>query len=137
MNQLEELIAGHEGLRLDLYQDTVGKWTIGYGHNIEDNGITKWTAEQMLTADVNHAHLECYQTFIWFKLLDEVRQAVIVDMVFNMGMPRFKGFKKTIKYISKNLFETASVEMLDSKWAKQVKGRSEKLSQMMRKGEWL
>ena len=136
MNQLEELIAGHEGLRLDLYQDTVGKWTIGYGHNIEDNGITKWMAEQLLTADINHAHLECYRTFEWFKELNEVRQAVMVDMVFNMGMPTFKGFKKTIKFIGDHLFETASVEMLDSKWAKKVHKRSTRLSQMMRAGEW-
>ena len=37
---IEKLIA-HEGLRLEVYQDTLGIDTIGIGRNLEDRGITK------------------------------------------------------------------------------------------------
>ena len=37
---IQKLIT-HEGLRLQVYQDTLGIDTIGIGRNLEDRGITK------------------------------------------------------------------------------------------------
>ena len=136
MNQTESLIAKHEGLRLKPYTDTVGKLTIGYGRNLDDNGITKYEAELMLTHDVANVY-EDIKRFEWFTELDEVRQAVVVNMVFNLGINRFMKFKNTIMFIEKGLYTAAAEEMLDSKWARQVGNRAQELSLMMRSGEWL
>ena len=42
--RLAEQLKVHEGLRLKPYKDTVGKWTIGIGRNLEDKGITEQEA---------------------------------------------------------------------------------------------
>ena len=135
MNKLTSLIAKHEGLRLKPYQDSVGVWTVGYGHNCQDKPISKDIAERLLEDDIDDAIQDC-QTFNWFNHLTEVRQSVVIDMVFNMGLTRFKGFTKTIKYLETGNPGYASHEMLESKWADQVGGRAAELSRMMRTGQW-
>jgi len=135
LKKVRSLIAKHEGLRLLAYKDTVGKLTIGYGHNLDDVPISVEIAEQLLEIDVNDAVLSA-QSFEWFRDLDGVRQGVVVNMVFNLGLPRFMGFKKTIKLIEKKKYTQAGTEMLDSKWAKQVGNRAMELSRMMKSGEW-
>lgn len=135
MNKTTALIAKHEGLRLKPYQDSVGVWTVGYGHNCQDKAISKEIAESLLGDDIKDAIHDC-QTFNWFGGLDEVRTSVVVNMVFNLGLTRFRDFKKTINDIENGDYETASVEMLDSKWARQVGRRATELSEMMRTGEW-
>ena len=149
MDKLTALIAKHEGLRLFPYKDTVGKLTIGYGRNLDDVGISQEMAKQvlidagitqdmadaMLVEDVSQSIKEC-QKFEWFEDLNEVRQAVIVNMVFNLGITRFKKFKKTITYLASCNPGYAANEMLDSKWARQVGRRSAELSNMMFYDHW-
>ena len=136
MNNLQFLIAKHEGLRLKPYRDTVGKLSIGYGRNLDDNGISKHEADLMLERDIESAKADLFQ-FDWFADLDGARRAALVDMVYNLGINRFKGFKNTIMFLEKGLYQAASEEMLDSKWAKQVGNRAIELSEMMRSGEWV
>jgi lysozyme len=134
---LKSMITLHEGERLKMYQDTKGIWTIGVGHNIEEKGISKAVSQMMLEEDLAEA-AEDARTFNWFGGLDEVRQAVVIDMIFNMGLTRFSRFRKTIGYIERGMYRSASVEMLDSKWAREdvAESRSGKLSKMMETGEW-
>ena len=136
MSQLSDMIAKHEGLRLKPYHCTAGKLTIGYGRNLDDVGITKNEAETMLINDIERVYTELTLHYDWFKSLDDVREAVIVDMCFNLGLNRLNNFKKTIKLISESDYKAAAIEMLDSKWAKQVGYRAIKLSTMMDTGEW-
>ena len=124
-----------EGLRLNPYKDTVGKTTIGYGRNLDDLGISKAEAEIMLCNDVNIAYKETFRVIDIFEKLNEVRRAVLVNMVFNLGLPRFLKFKKTIQAIHAEDFERAAKEMLDSLWAKQVKNRAKSLAHCMETGE--
>ena len=142
MNKIESLIAKHEGLSLKPYRDTVGKLSIGYGRNLDDNGISKHEAELMLVRDIESAYTDLFQ-FEWFAGLDEVREAVIVNMVFNLGINRFKGFENTILFLEKGLYVAASEEMLKgsgpggkSKWYHQVGNRAAELSEMLKTGEW-
>ena len=132
---IQALIKKHEGLRLKPYTDTVGKLTIGYGRNLSDNGISRYEAELMLVSDIEDVYrdLSCFK---WVGDLNSAREAVIVDMVFNLGLTRFKKFKKTIAHISAGDYYLASIEMLNSKWAKQVGRRAITLSHMMKTGEW-
>lgn len=128
------LIQQHEGLRLTPYKDSVGVLTVGYGHNLE-KPITEAEAHRLLEQDLQETLVDCRKLH-WFHTLDDVRQAVIINMVFNLGITRFKRFVKTIEYIEKQQYFMAASEMLNSKWAKQVKGRAIDLSYMMRTGEW-
>jgi len=118
------------------YQCPADKLTIGWGHNLEANGIPDHIAEQLLKHDVANATIECASKFDWFGELDAVRRDVVVNMVFNMGMPTFNSFKNTIRLIAGGDYVNASIEMLNSRWARQVKGRARVLSEMMKTGAY-
>jgi len=147
----------HEGLRLQVYKDTLGIDTIGIGRNLEDRGITdeelEWMdipnmdtiyeygiseADAMYLAqnDVQIVEEELVRAHPCVDKLDAVRQLILVDMAFNMGVPRLSKFKKMWAAIHKEDFVTAAKEMLDSRWATQVKGRSTKLAHAMHHGEF-
>ena len=74
------------------------------------------------------------RAFPWFVRLNTVRRDVVLNMVFNLGLPRFRRFKKNIAAIKDKRWDDAAKEMLNSKWARQVKGRAKELARMMRKG---
>jgi len=151
---LQELVK-HEGLRLQVYQDTLGIDTIGIGRNLKDRGISKeeldeldiptidhvyeygiTEADAMLLAenDVQIVEEELLRAHPCVEDLDAVRQLVLVDMAFNMGVPRLCKFKKMWNAIHEKKFDAASKEMLDSRWANQVKSRSVKLANAMHNG---
>lgn len=129
-----ELIKKHEGLRLKPYVCSAGKLTIGYGRNLEDNGITLSEAEQMLSNDIQHCYAACVKFPFWNKL-NEARQAVLLDMCFNLGITRMKTFKKMLAALEVGAYHRAAKEMLDSAWAMQVKTRATELSEIMKTGQ--
>lgn len=133
---LKELIKKHEGRMLKPYRCPAGKLTIGYGRNLEDKGITEAEAEFMLDNDINVIIRACKETFSWFIFLDNVRQAVIVDMIYNLGLGGFLGFKNTIAAIREKDWNRAADNMLQSKWASQVGNRALELAEMMRDGRF-
>ena len=133
---LKLMFLRHEGLKLKLYKDTVGIWTIGCGRNIEANGISREEAMFMLDNDIKKAKLGLAHMFPWYLSLDDVRQAVMVDMTFNMGIAGFSKFVLTIDHIKRGDYLEASKEMLKSAWSHQVGNRSTELSEMMRTGRW-
>ena len=133
---LKELLIKHEGLRLRAYKCTAGKTTIGVGRNLEDKGITEEEAMFMLDNDIKAIISACRETFSWFAFLDNVRQAVVVSMVFNLGLGGFLGFKNTIAHIRNKDWDKAADNMLQSKWAEQVGHRALELAEMMRDGRF-
>lgn len=131
-----------EGLVLKAYQDTVGVWTIGYGHAHVQPG-TVWTAEQAETAlrqDVLEHNAKLAAALPWVNGLDPVRRRVLQNMAFNLGVGDAKrgtgllGFKNTLEFVRTGQYDRAADGMLASKWAKQVKGRATRLAQQMRTG---
>ena len=133
---LKDLLKDEEGFRSKPYRCTAGKLTIGYGRNLEDRGITKEEAEYLLDNDIKAAISACRETFAWFAFLDNVRQAVVCDMVFNLGIGGFLEFKKAIAAIREKNWEKAADEMKDSDWYKQVRKRAVQLTVMMRTGRF-
>lgn len=125
---LNKLLVKQEGISLVPYLDTEGYHTIGVGHKIEK--ITRQEALNMLETDILKA-VNLAKKLTWFHDLSSIRQEVIINMVFNMGLRGVKGFKKMIFAIKHEYFLNASVEMLDSKWADQVGGRAGLLARMM------
>lgn len=123
-----------EGLRLKPYTCPAGKLTIGYGHNLDDNGITEDIAVRLLDADLMTAEREVRQRFTHFYKLNEARQFVLVDMAFNMGIAKLMTFKKMFAALAKDEYPTAAREMLNSKWAVQVGNRAKALAEIMKSG---
>jgi lysozyme len=123
----------HEGLRLKAYQDTVGVWTIGYGTNLQELTIDDATAEKWLLKDIETATREA-SGLRFFGELSAVRQRVVIEMVYNLGLGRFLQFRKTVAAIERKDWEAAAKEMLDSRWAQQVGRRARLLAEIMRTG---
>ena len=123
---IEELLILNEGLQLKPYLDSVGKLTIGVGRNLTDKGISKDEAIFLLQNDIQQAERDVRKVFINFSDYNENVKLVLIDMMFNLGLPKFLTFKKFIKAIKENNFKRAAEEMMNSKWAKQVKERAKR-----------
>lgn len=126
----------YEGLNLMPYKCPGGHLTIGYGHNLE-NGISKEVAEFMLQQDLLAAEFAVSKKFPWWDSLNEVRQFVLVDMCFNMGLRKLCTFKKMLSATGRGDYHTAAKEMLDSRWAVQTGRRAKELAEMMKTGEYV
>jgi lysozyme len=109
-------IARHEGCRLRPYMDTVGKITIGYGRNLTDRGISQQTADDWLREDIEDC-IHALTVYPWFLDLSEARQAVCVDIMFNVGQAGFTKFHKMIAAIERGDFMAATDEILNSRIA--------------------
>ena len=77
---------------------------------------------------------EASKVFKWFPSLTDDRQRAIINMVFNLGLTKLLHFKKFLAAMEAGDYETAGKEMLDSKWARQVGNRSDRLEQMIVNG---
>lgn len=136
MNRIKAQLIRHEGLRLKPYRCTAGKLTIGIGRNLDDCGISQMEAYELLENDILNCEQQL-QTKISdiYNGLDEVRQSVLLNMCFNLGIKGLLEFKNTLSFIGAGDWERAANGMLASKWAKQVGMRAIELSEMMRKGK--
>jgi lysozyme len=144
--QFLQQLKRHEGCSLEAYLCPSGVLTIGYGHNCEarpvegvrqvGDVIDRARAMALLVDDVVEAARGLDVAVPWWREMDEARQGVLLNMAFNMGVPRLMGFKKALGAMSIGDYARAGTEMLDSKWAVQVKWRSAELARQMVLGEW-
>ena len=134
MNKLERELIRDEGLRLKPYYDSVGKLTIGIGRNLDDNGISEAEALVMLRNDIANSQREL-ERFGWFRQLDSRRKDAILNMHFNLGLPRLLSFKKMIAALEQGKWDKAADEALNSRWAEQVGERAVRISSIIRHGE--
>lgn len=132
---LEEQLIRHEGLELKPYVCTGGKLTIGVGLNLED-GITREEALYLLWSRIGQC-IRDLQTFRWWYHLDEARRNALIDLRYNLGPTRFRGFKRMLAALEAHDWPQAAAEMRDSKWAREdvQPERSERLIRMMETGE--
>lgn len=136
---LQAMLIAQEGERLLPYTDSVGKLTIGVGHNLSDKGITKVQSMMFLNEDIADAIDDVRHCCSIYDQLSRPRQLVLVSMAFNLGRERLNGFVRFLGAVHRENWEDAAEEMLASKWAKQVGSRAIVLSQMMRanQSEWV
>lgn len=131
MESYEDMLIRHEGIRAVPYIDSLGVQTIGIGHNLH-KPLSHAAIMQIFRDDLADARNDCLHAFPWFADLDESRQWVLINMCFNLGLPRLQKFYKFLTAVEQGDYETAASEMLDSLWAKQVKGRARELASLMR-----
>ena len=123
-----------EGFSSTLYQCTAGKWTVGYGLNLE-SGITEDEAEAILGMRLRNLHSKMLR-FGWYSELDGIRQTIIANMVYQLGEAGVLKFRKMIEAITLKDYDKAAVEMMDSKWFQQTQNRANRLIEAMRTGAY-
>lgn len=128
---LRSEIVRDEGVRLFPYRDTAGNITIGIGRNLSSVGVSSAEVQAMWLADVDRATAGLDRALPWWRTLSEDRQRVLVNMAFNMGVPKLLTFKRMLAAVKDGQYQAAADEMLDSEWSKQVVGRATRLAKIM------
>tara|TARA_R110000764_G_scaffold105940_1_gene191638 strand:- start:56 stop:502 length:447 start_codon:yes stop_codon:yes gene_type:complete len=147
LEELADMLTADEGLRLKVYDDhngdpikkgytVIAQPTLGVGRELSMFGITEDEARYLLINDINRVLKEA-KAFEWWKLLNKPRKICVANMLFNLGLTRFNKFKKFQAALNTESWSIAADEMMDSKWAKQVKTRAQRLEKIMRTGELL
>ena len=134
--RVEDLLIKHEAMRLKPYHCTAGALTIGVGRNLDSMGLSEDEAYYLLQNDIRRCEKELLKVFEWFAYLDNVRQDAMMDMCFNLGISRLRGFEKALEAMEDGNYEEAAVEFLDSNWADQVGQRAITITNMIRTGEY-
>ena len=136
--EAEEILLD-EGIKLRAYRDTVGVPTIGVGHTkgVKDGDIiTKKQAIAFLREDMEDAIEDAKSLCLDWENMSGPRKGVMVNMAFNLGRDRLSGFKNTLRFINERNYARAATNMLLSKWARQVKGRADRLAYRMMHNEY-
>lgn len=144
-----ELLRFHEGERLTAYRDSLGLWTIGVGHLLPRPkspewarySITKAESDRLFNDDWHHHVSLVAQYAPWAMMFDEVRRYVIFDMTFNLGIEPFDGdgikdWPIFVGQLRASNWAAAAANMRSTLWARQVKGRAERLARMIETGQW-
>ncbi len=129
LQDIVEDIKKHEGFRPKVYECTEGYDTIGYGFAIKDLTMDEDVATLILMKKLHALLQRITVAFPWFKDIDETAKKVVINMCYQLGIRGFSKFKKTIYYLETEQYEEASIEMLNSLWAKQTPNRAKELSE--------
>ena len=132
---LKRQLVEHEGRRRFPYTDTVGKLTIGVGRNLTDVGLSDTEIDACLDNDVARTQADLDRVLPWWSAMSEVRQRVLCDMCFNLGITRLRKFVRTLAAMEAGDYNLAAKGMLASKWVGQVGKRADRLARMMSTGE--
>ncbi len=127
-----------EGVVPFAYQDHLGYWTIGVGRLIDKRkggGLSDAEIDFLLSNDIDRFEKQVIDALPWYSRLDDVRQRVLVNMAFNLGIAGLLGFKNTLAMIERGDYAGAAKGMLNSKWATQVGERARRLATMMETGK--
>lgn len=131
-----------EGVRYSPYRDSRGFETVGVGHNLNASPLPDgWTfplddgqVDALLESDLMNTYADLDRELPWWSTLDDVRQRVICNMCFNMGITTLMTFKNTLANVQRAQYTDAAFGMLHSDWARQVGQRAVRLAFMMRNG---
>lgn len=133
--KLKNLLISHEQLKQFPYTDSTGHFTIGVGRNLTDRGISTSEALYLLNDDILYFTSQLSNSFPYFNKLDDIRKIVLIDMCFNLGIRGFLEFNRLLEAITRNDWEEAAKEILDSKAATQCPERYKQLAYIMKSGE--
>lgn len=139
VNDVESQLREDEGEKLYAYQDHLGFWTLGIGVLIDQRkggGITKEESSYLFQNRLKIKVEALRKALPWFDELDKVRQGVLINMAYQMGVDGLLAFKTTLGHVQGKRWTAASVGMLDSKWAQQTPERAHRLATQMATGVW-
>jgi lysozyme len=130
------LVSEEEGRIAHAYQDSLGLWTIGVGCMVDarkGGGLCDEAIDTQLDHDLKTAR-ERASALSGFEQCNEVRQAVLVSMCFQLGsLSSWVYFRNAL---AAGDYNAAADAGLDSLWARQTPARAQRQMQMLRTGEW-
>ena len=137
---LIESIKANEGFRANIYQCTAGVDTIGYGFNVKyleedelalNNGVvepmSREVADKILELKLEKLKEEVYREFPWIKNRQKIVQDALIEMAYQLGITKMKGFSQTLRYIEVNDLGSAVRNLRNSRWAQQTPRRVENI----------
>ena len=144
MSKLIEMLRRHEGVETHVYKCSQNFLTIGVGRNVDPGddgtpqglGLSEDEIDYLLQNDIIRVAQELHDEYPWFAGLDDVRRDAMVDISFNLGQTRLRGFKNALAAMGERDWEEASEQFMDSRWAEQVGNRANELAEMIRTGEY-
>ena len=138
---LKQELTEDEGCKYEIYLDHLGYKTFGIGHlckatdpenDLEvGSEVSKERVNECFLNDIEKVIDDCTILYDNFYTLPDEAQLIIANMMFNLGRPRLTNFIRMRKAINEGNFAEAKIQMMDSKWAKQVPNRAERLSERM------
>ena len=129
---LIESIKKNEGYVKMVYKDSLGIDTIGYGFAIKDLELDEDICDDILLRKLKDLEKQVNRKFGWFKYMPPNIKDVVMEMSYQLGVTGFSKFKKTIAFLQDKQWQEASVEMLDSLWAKQTPNIAKSLSNIVK-----
>jgi lysozyme len=147
LDKLQEELAEDEGCKYEIYNDHLGYATFGIGHLVTDSDleygqeigtkVSKERVDECFKTDIEITIEDCNILYSNFNDIPEEAQLILANMMFNLGRPRLSKFLKLKAAVDDEDWMEASVQMMDSKWAKQVPNRAKRLCERMEKLSWL
>ena len=138
---LKKQLTEDEGCKYEIYLDHLGYKTFGIGHLCKatdpendlqvGSEVSKERVDECFLNDIDKVIEDCTILYDDFYTLPDEAQLIVANMMFNLGRPRLTNFIRMRKAINEGNFTEAKIQMLDSKWAKQVPNRAERLSERM------
>ena len=134
IEQTKEAVKKEEGYRLETYRCTEGHLTGGYGHKMLE-GETAPTDHkgwlEIFERDFARAMTGAEDVLMLCPNIHETARHIVVEMVYQMGAYGVSKFKGMLKALQNGDYKQASVEMLDSRWAKQTPNRANRMAERM------
>ena len=141
IEQLMEELEQDEGRVNSIYVCTAGKPTFGVGHMItpsdpeygqpEGTPVSEERVASVFMDDVANTLEDCRRLYPNFDNIPQEAQLILGNMMFNLGYPRLKGFRRLKVAIGQEQWENAAAEMADSAWHRQLPRRSGRLIDRM------
>ena len=138
---LKKELIEDEGCKYEIYLDHLGYKTFGIGHlckatdpenDLEvGSEVSRERVDECFINDIEKVIEDCIILYDDFYTLPDEAQLIVANMMFNLGRPRLTNFIRMRKAVNEGNFSEAKIQMLDSKWAKQVPNRAERLSERM------
>ena len=142
IEQLREELEADEGCVMEIFKDHLGLNTCGVGHLIKEGDpefemevgdpVSEERVAELFEKDIAWTLSDCQKLLPDFDMLPEEIRLIVANMCFNLGVNRLGRFEKLLDAIEDRDWEKAADEMLDSKWARQLPGRSDRLIARMR-----
>ena len=135
--EVADMIKRHEGGPSDVYIDSVGVPTLGWGHALHvGSPVPLEASKSFFESDFESASRDVELLLGKYDIeIDPVRKAVLIDMAFHLGRLKLIGFKKMWAALIAKDYNEAANQMLDSKAARQCPNRYKELAEMMRTGK--
>lgn len=133
------IIEQEEGWRDTPYYDHLGYPTVGYGFNLHmpKNAplpgfvLPKAAGDAWLQSFIDAIRSQLEEELSW---MNEDRQSIIISMAYQMGIKGVLGFGNMWSAIRRQDWDSASDEMLDSRWARQTPARAHRHATVMQTG---